>query len=57
MKARVAVIVALVLARNKDEGDKLKNIVSFSEDFDKQEGRSKSWGFESIRTASFMSIL
>ena len=56
MQGRIAVIAALVMTRNKTEGDKLKSLVEFSEDME-DDIEESSWGFELINQAPFLQLL
>ena len=44
MASRIATLVALVMSRNKTEGDKLQSITDFSKDF--EGSRTNDWNLK-----------
>ena len=55
MKGRIAVLTALVMARNKKNGDKMKSLLDFSEDFEDEQ--ESDWGYTAITQAPMISLL
>ena len=54
MASRIATLVALVMSRNKKEGDKLQSLSEFSADF--EASRPENWGQQAMKSESFISM-
>jgi hypothetical protein len=55
MASRIATLVALVMSRNKTEGDKLQSITDFSKDF--EGNRTNDWHLQAMQSESFLGLV
>jgi hypothetical protein len=55
MASRIATLVALVMSRNKTEGEKLQSITDFSKDF--EGNRTNDWHLQAMQSESFLGLV
>lgn len=55
MASRIATLVALVMSRNKKDGDKLQSLTDFSKDF--EASRTSDYGLQAMERESFLLLV